>query len=385
MARLISNLNTCAEPQVTPRCPHFGICGACSLQHLVHESQLALKQQRLLHTLAEVGGISPEVVLKPLTGAVSGYRRKARLSVKYVPQKGGALVGFRETRGAFVAELLRCETLHPSVGLRIGALRQLITDLHARARIPQIEAAVGDAACALVFRHLDPLEESDKDALCVFARQHGVHVYLQPGNAHTVQPLYPPEERLLCYRLPDFQLEMNFAPMDFIQVNADINRSLVSRVVGLLEPRDSDAVLDLYCGIGNFTLALARRGGRVLGLEAGDALVERARHNAAVNRMQNVEFLRADLGCAAEVLFMLRRGWDKLCLDPPRTGAVRVVENLAPPYPRRIAYVSCNPQSLARDAALLVHRHGYRFGGAGIVDMFPHTDHIESLALFLAP
>lgn len=368
--------------RTTPGCPHFSMCGGCRFQHLSTPAQRARKERVLAEALARHLPSPPGGELDPIFDEAAGYRRKARLGVRYVAGKGGALVGFREKRVNFVADLKSCEVLIPAVGERITALRDLISGLGARERIPQIEIAAGERATALVFRHLDPLAEADRRSITDFARRHEVHVYLQPAGPGSVTPLWPERPPPLTYCLPDFDLELAFRPTDFVQVNAGVNRKLVARAVDLLEVQPGDRVLDLFCGIGNFTLALGRRAGVVTGVENGEDMVQAGRANAARNGVGNASFHRLDLEVAGDVAACLSQSWDKLVLDPPRSGAAPVIGALRPPYPRRIVYVSCNTETFARDAADLVQSHGYYFERAGIVDMFPHTSHVEVIGAF---
>lgn len=377
--------------RVKPRCPHFGLCGGCSLQHLDQAQQVAFKQRHLLDQLQTSAGVSPLRVLPALTGHVWGYRRKARLGVKHVPKKGGALVGFRERNDHRIAQLERCEILPGEVGSAIRALRDLVSGLDVNNKIPQIEVAVGDPGTdaeqrvALVVRHLVSLPESDRETLCDFARTRGFQLYLQPGGLDTIACVWPEQPSPLSYRIPDYGLEFEFMPSDFIQVNAEINRALVHQAVELLAPDSSDTVLDLFCGIGNFSLALSRHAGEVIGVEGLDTLVQRARHNARLNAVANVRFETADLADAQSCAFWLGQSCSKLFLDPPRSGAREVVRQLREPYPGQILYVSCNPATLARDAADLAALHGYRLLACGVVDMFPHTSHVEAIAFFERP
>jgi len=369
--------------RVAPRCPHFARCGGCALQHLAPAAQLEHKQAKLLDALRSVADLAPERVLEPISAAPWGYRRRARLGVKHVPAKGGALVGFRERHSpGKIAEIDGCEILEASIGRRIGALRALIGSLQARARIPQIEFAAGDSGACLVVRHLDALGAADRQALAAFAHEQRLALMLQPGGPQSLEPLVPPAAPALAYELPAHGLRLEFAPTDFVQVNAAANRALVDRALALLETGPGDRVLDLYCGIGNFTLAIARHAGAVTGCEGAAGLVARARANAAANGIDNATFETADLDDPEAVAGCLAAGWDLLLLDPPRAGAATLCATLAEPYPRRIVYVSCNPGTLARDAATLCAAHGYRLEAAGVVDMFPHTRHVESIAAF---
>lgn len=368
--------------RVTPMCVHADVCGGCSLQHLGAEDQIAHKQSVMLEQLRHIGEVEPESVFEPLRGPLRGYRRKARLGVKYVEKKGGVLVGFREKASPFIADIHGCEVLHPSVGRRIDELRELIGSLQARARIPQIEVAVGDQKTVLCLRHLDPLSPSDREALSAFGQRHGIGITLQPGGPDSIQPLWPEPGMALSYSLPVLQLSFAFRVDDFTQVNADINRDMVARVLELLDPRSADTVLDLFCGLGNFTLPLARRAGQVTGIEGDAALVRRARDNAAGNGIDNARFEQVDLAAPEQVAAFMRQRYDKLLLDPPRSGAAEIIAQLDCTGIGRIVYVSCNPATLARDAGILVREQGYRLLGAGIMDMFPQTAHVESIALF---
>ena len=367
--------------RVAPRCPHFGVCGGCSLQHMDAAAQIRAKQQVLLDNLKHIGGVLPEAVLAPLTGPVWGYRGKARLGVKDVIKKGRVLVGFRERRGGYIADLSRCDVMHPSVGERLGELAGLLASLDARARIPQIEVAVSEAVTALVFRHLDPLDAADLARLRDYAQASGVHVYLQDGGPDSVRPLAPADS-VLSYHLPEQQVEIRFLPHDFTQVNTVINRQMIGRVLQLLEPDEHDRVLDLFCGLGNFTLPLARLAGSVTGVEGEVGLVSRARDNAVLNRLENVTFHIADLATDQRGSGWAGGNYNKVLLDPPRSGAAEVIDTLGNIAPGKIVYVSCHPGSLARDAGRLVHDKGYQLLAAGVMDMFPHTAHVESIALF---
>ncbi|MGC9457004.1 MAG: 23S rRNA (uracil(1939)-C(5))-methyltransferase RlmD [Halothiobacillaceae bacterium] len=367
--------------RVAPRCPHFGICGGCSLQHLDPARQIAIKQDVLRDNLERLGQVRPENWLVPLTGPVWGYRRKARLGVRYVHKKGRVLVGFRERRSNFIADLTRCEVLHPSVGERLDALSELITGMDARRSIPQIEVAVGDNGTALAFRHMEPLSETDLQRLTDFARQTGFMIYLQPGKPQTLAPLVPAEPELY-YRLDTLNVRIDFTPLDFTQVNADINRAMVPLALDLLDPQPDDTVLDLFAGLGNFTLALARRARSVVGVEVDELMVRRGEESARRNGLTNTRHYRADLSAAVDDEPWLQEHYDRVLVDPPRSGALEMIPRLAALSPRRIVYVSCHPGTLARDAGLLVNDHGYRLTHAGVMDMFPHTAHVESIAVF---
>ncbi len=371
-----------ASPRrVEPRCAHFGICGGCSLQHLDPAAQIETKQQTLLDAFTRLGGVAPDEILPPLVNETPwGYRRKARLGVKRVPKKGRVLVGFRERGSNYIAELERCEVLHPRVGHSLMALSALIGTLSIPDRIAQIEMAMDDEQCVLILRNLDPLTEEDREKLRRFGREHGFIFYLQPGGPETVAPLDRPAD--LHYRLPEFGLTFHFEPGDFTQVNSEINRKMVSRAMALLQPARSERVLDLFCGVGNFTLPLATLAGEVTGVEGEAGLVARARANAERNGLDNVRFHVANLYEPLEGEPWLKGRFHKALLDPPRSGALEVLEWLPRLRVERIVYVSCYPGTLARDAGELVRRHGYRLVSAGVMDMFPHTAHVESIALF---
>ncbi len=368
--------------RVTPPCAHSLICGGCSLQHLDPAVQIQRKQAVLAEQLVHFGGLRPDRWLEPLTGPVTGYRGKARLGVKYVDAKGDTLVGFREKRNSLIADLAQCEVLIPEVGHRFRDLRALINGLDGRRRLPQIEVARGDDAVALVFRHLDPLSPADQGALVAFCREHGLQCYLQPGNESTVHRVWPEEgEERLYYRHPQADVEMAFHPSDFTQVNAEINRRMVPLALDLLEVEAHHQVLDLFCGLGNFTIPAARRAAGVVGVEASDAMVRRGYENARRNGLENVAFHAWDLDSEPKGQPWARQRYERVLLDPPRSGALEMVRMMPQFGAEKLVYVSCNPATLARDAGELVAR-GYRLSGAGVMDMFPHTAHVESIALF---
>ncbi|MEL1264877.1 23S rRNA (uracil(1939)-C(5))-methyltransferase RlmD [Pseudoxanthomonas putridarboris] len=372
--------------RVVPRCPHFGTCGGCVLQHLDEGRQIEAKQHVLMENLERIGHVAPQAVLPPLTAAAWGYRRKGRFSVRRVNKKDRTLVGFREQDPRFVADLSECHTVIPEIGGRIAALAALVESLQARADIPQIEFIAGDATdefsgIALVFRHLQPLVEGDREKLIAFGRQHGFAVFLQPGGVDSVHPLWPEAPRL-AFMLPQWNVELAFRPLDFIQVNATLNEKMIARTFELLDPQPQDRVLDLFCGLGNFTLPMARRVGEAVGVEGEAGLVARARENAQRNGLANAHFHAADLTRDQRGTAWMRQGFDKLLLDPPRSGAIEVLQQLPLKQFQRIVYVSCHPGSLARDAGYLVNEQGYTLKSAGVMDMFPHTAHVESIALF---
>lgn len=373
--------------RIEARCQHFGVCGGCSLQHLSPEDQIATKQTRLLENLSHLGKVEPDTVLAPLTAEPWAYRRKARLGVHYMRREKVVRVGFRERGSKFLTDAKRCEVLHPAVGERIEALAELVNSLSVREKIPQIEVAIGDEHAALVFRHLEELTDNDQQKLIGFGEKNNLAIFTQAGGPKTIQRLYPePAENdgfTLAYKLPDYEVELRFQPTDFTQVNAGLNRKMLNRAIELLDVQAADRVLDLFCGLGNFSLPLARRADSVVGVEGEASLVERARENAQRNGLSNLEFHAVDLNgdLAAEPWY--GKGFNKLLLDPPRSGAAVVVENLPKPHPEAIVYVSCDPATLARDAGILVNTHGYRLASAGVMDMFPHTAHVESIALFV--
>ncbi len=369
--------------RVAPDCEYFGRCGGCSLQHLSPDGQLAMKQQTLLESLARIADLRPAEVLPPLRGAVWGYRRRARLAVRHVERKGRVLVGFREREKPWVVDMLACATADPAISRLIEPLSVLIGTLSVRAQLPQVEATVADNATALVFRVLAAPTPADLATLAQFAASQSVRVFLQPGNPESIVPLNP--EKVvdeLFYRLPVFDLALTFGPTDFIQVHGEVNRQMVDQALRLLAPEPTDRVLDLFCGIGNFTLPLARRAGEVLGLEGAGAMIRRGQHNADVAGLRNVRFVEANLTGAGVEGAWTREHFDLVLLDPPRTGAAELLPALGRLAPRRIVYVSCHPGTLARDAGLLVREHGFRLKSAGVMDMFPHTSHVESIALF---
>jgi 23S rRNA (uracil1939-C5)-methyltransferase len=368
--------------RVTPRCAHFGVCGGCALQHLDPPAQLRAKERELKDNLERLGRLSPRRWLEPLSGPVWGYRRRARLGAKFVRKKGCVVVGFRERSAPYVAQLNRCEVLAAPAGALIEPLAQLLDSLTIREHVPQIEVAVADNATALVLRVLQAPAAQDLEKLKSFAARHAVRFLLQPGGLDSVTPLEPAAAPL-HYRLP-FDLTLEFAATDFIQINAAINAALVERAVQLLELTADAAVLDLFCGLGNFTLALARNAHLAVGVEGEATLIARARANAALNGIGNVEFHAANLSAPAPQAPWLRHAYSHVLLDPPRTGAREVLGTLAALAPRRVLYISCHPGSLARDLGVLVHEHGMTLEAAGVVDMFPHTAHVESLALLTA-
>ncbi|UOD49306.1 23S rRNA (uracil(1939)-C(5))-methyltransferase RlmD [Orrella daihaiensis] len=372
--------------RVQPQCPHFGVCGGCAMQHLAADAQVAVKQRVLEDAFKHLADLKPEQMLSPIHGPSWGYRFRARLTVRLVPRKGGVLVGFHERRSSYVADMSSCSVLPPKVSDLLVPLRRLIESMSIPDRLPQIEVAVGDSVIALVLRHLEALDSRDEEFLRAFGQKHGVQWWLQPKGPDTVALLDGQDSSELAYSLPAFDVRMPFKPTDFTQVNHQINRTLVSKALSLLEVNPTDQVLDLFCGLGNFTLPLARQAKNVLGIEGSDVLVQRAFQNAETNGLRNVTFEARNLfEFTLEDLHALPV-FDRLLIDPPREGALAVCEALAnqreADRPKRIVYVSCNPATLARDAAVLCHLGSYRLRQAGVINMFPHTGHVESIAVF---
>jgi len=381
-ARVDEILKTSSQ-RVTPVCPHFGICGGCSVQHLEPLAQAAVKQRVLEDAFWHIARLRPESILPPIIGPAWGYRRRARLTVRKVVKKGGVLVGFHEKRSSYVADMTSCAVLPAPISALLPKLRVLVGALSIAERLPQIEVAAGDGPTVLVLRILEPLTADDATKLRAFAAAEGVVLWLQPGGPDTAAPFHPPEAKQPFYRLPDYDVTLHFRPTDFTQVNHDVNRVLVRRALGLLEVQAGESVADMFCGLGNFTLPLARLGARVVGVEGSAALVARARENAVFNGLdERIDYHVANLFAVTPEQLA---GWGRfarMLIDPPREGAVELVKALDEQAPTRIVYVSCNPATLARDAAVLVHEKGYRLVSAGIANMFPHTSHVESIALF---
>jgi len=369
--------------RIDARCDAFDRCGGCSLQHINPERQREIKAQTLRDNLERIGRVEPGTWLEAMTGPVWNYRRRARLAVKDVPAKGRTLVGFRERHAPFITDMHRCEVLATPVDAMITDLSDLVGALSIRARLPQIEVAVAENDIALVFRVLDPPTEADEALFRSFGEQHKLRIYLQTGGLDSVALFYPESvDESLYYTLPEFEIRIDFEPVDFVQVNSDINQRMVHFAVEQLDVGPGDNVLDLFCGIGNFSLPLARRAGTVLGIEGDKTLVARATENARRNELDNVTFRVADLSKIDGTERWVRQGWDRMLLDPARSGAAEVVTRMHLFKPQRIVYVSCHPGTLARDAGTLVHEQGYRLESAGIIDMFPHTAHVESIAVF---
>ena len=375
-----------APDRQQPPCEFADLCGGCSLQHMSADAQIRFKENTLREHFAHFGGIEPEQWVAPMRSPDSlGYRRKARLGVRYVKARESVLVGFREKRNSFLTDIDRCVVLDPRIGERIEPLRELLHGMAAFDRIAQVEVACGDDTAAMVFRNMDDLVPDDREKLIAFGQAHDLHIYLQPKGPDTVHRIWPEsggrDDERLTYRMDEFDLTMAFHPMDFTQVNAGINRNMVHRAVEWLDVQPGERVLDLFCGLGNFTLPLARKGGQVVGVEGDDAMVVRGRENARLNDLSNVEFHGADLHGDFTGQSWAKEGFDKILIDPPRSGAEEICKYLTAFGANRIVYVSCNPATLARDAGVMV-RNGYRLVQAGVMDMFPHTTHVESIALF---
>jgi 23S rRNA (uracil1939-C5)-methyltransferase len=382
---VVAEVLTASPHRVTPACEFFAVCGGCSLQHLDSAEQVRLKQAMLLENLARIGKVQVEAILPPLTGPVWGYRQKARLGVRYVHKKQRVLVGFREKHSAFLADMRSCKILNAAIGEQLEELSTTIRQLSCYKQIAQIEVAVGDEGAALIFRNLVELTGADKQVLIALGQRHAFQIYLQPKGPDTVSLLWP-ESASLSYRIPAYDINLAFRPNDFTQVNTAINQAMVTLALELLEPQATDRVLELFCGLGNFSLPLARQVSKVVAVEGDAALIRRAHENAARNGIENVEYHVANLMEDVQGLpWLHKRRYDKVLLDPPRSGAVEVLAVVAGLLPKRIVYVSCNPATLARDAGILVNEYGYQLLKAGVMDMFPHTTHVESIALFIKP
>ncbi len=382
-AQLLSVLRP-SGMRVQPKCIHFGVCGGCSMQHLDIAAQVAVKQRILEDNLERIGKVEPETILPPIHGMPWGYRQRARLSVRYVQKKGKVLVGFHEKRSSFVADMTRCEILPPKISALIPKLSELVEGLSIRERLPQIEVACGDKVDVLVIRNMEPLTAQDEDTLRAFADRHAIQFWLQPKGPDTVVPFYPLTVPQLTYTLPEFSVEMPFAPTEFTQVNHQLNRVMVHRALRLLDPQPGERIADFFCGLGNFTLPIARSGAQVLGIEGSPALVKRGQQGAAHNGLsERTTFMAMNLFEMNEEELRKLGAFDKWLVDPPRDGAIELVKSITETTaPQRIVYVSCNPATLARDAEVLVHVKGYALKAAGVMNMFPQTSHVESIAVF---
>ena len=375
--------------RTAPLCPYFGTCGGCSMQHVEFSAQVAIKQRVLEDSLKHIGGLRPDQVLPAITGPSWGYRHRARLSARLVDKKGGVLVGFHEKHSRFIADMTQCLVLPASISALVTPLRELILSLSINRRLPQVEVAVGDKVDILVFRIMENINADDYQRIKAFADKYSqpqrpLQIWLQPQGPDSCYPCYPKEAPALSYTLPEFQLEIFYAPTEFTQVNPYINARLVARAMQLLAPRAGERIADMFCGIGNFTLPLARLGCQVYGMEGSQELVARARANAVHNKLDTqITYEAANLFAIDEVAFAKLGRFNKMLIDPPRDGAIALVKALTKDTaPQRIVYVSCNPATLARDASVLVHTKGYRLKAAGVINMFPHTAHVESIAWF---
>jgi 23S rRNA (uracil1939-C5)-methyltransferase len=390
MEGVVEEVLQASPDRVEPGCEFFSICGGCSLQHLSHEKQLEVKQQLLLDNLLRLGHVQAQQILPPLTAAIWGYRRKARLGVRYVNKKQKLLIGFREKRSNFLSDMSSCDVLHPSIGKRLDKLSDIIMQLSCYTQIPQIEVSVGDKVASLVIRHLQDLTDEDKEKLKIFAKKYAFNLYLQAAGPDSIKLLYPEENKLqrLSYLLPEYQIEQHFNVTDFTQVNMIINRQMIDLALSLLDLQEHHQVLDLFCGLGNFTLPIARKVAQVTGVEGSDELVIRAKQNALDNGIENADFYSANLFIDSgkedfKGLQWAQKQYDRILLDPARSGAKEIIEYLPRFKAKVVVYVSCNPATLARDADIMVNQHGYKLVKAGIMDMFPHTAHVESIALFV--
>ena len=375
-----------SDHRVDPKCAVFGECGGCVLQHLDEKIQIEYKQQQLLENLKKIGNVQPEALLPPMSGPAWGYRRRARLGAKFVPKKGGMIVGFRERNTSYIQPTDCCEVLDPKVSALLPELRATLEQTSCNDKIPQVEISVADNATVMVVRHLQTFVQNDLDLLTQFAIDNELQVFLQPGNLKSVHPLYPQKPDALFYELCEFDIKVEFLPTDFIQVNAGINQQLISKTVELLNLQAQDRVLDLFCGVGNFTLPLARKSSHVVGVEGDQALVNRALHNKQINKLEHVNFhfgdlFKEDMSSSSHGDW-LEQKFDKILLDPPRSGAAEMIKRLPQFGASKVVYVSCGPATLARDAGVLVNEHGYRMTHAGVIDMFTHTAHVESIAVF---
>lgn len=378
----VLNILTASENRVEAGCRHYDICGGCSFQHVDSAAQIQIKQDLLAEQFKRIGKVAIPVLWEPLTGPHWGYRRKARMGVKYVAKKDRVLVGFREKRQTFLAELDTCPVMHPVVGTKLIELGNMIKELSIREKIPQIEVAIGDNRCILAIRTLEPPTPQDQDRMRSFAKANNLTICIQPKGPDTIKPLDGETEVIPTYALPDYGIEFLFRPAMFTQVNYEINRQMVDRVLQTLQLTKDDTVLDLFCGLGNFTLPIARYAGRVVGIEGDQPLVNHAKENARHNSIENVEFYSADLTKDIGDQPWAKRKYNKIMLDPSRAGAADVLPYFKQWQPTQVVYVSCNPSTLARDAGILVNDLGYRLVKAGVMDMFPQTAHVESIALF---
>jgi len=379
--KMVALLSRAAD-RVDALCPHYGVCGGCSFQHVEASAQIRIKQDLLAEQFKRIGKVEMPELWPPLEGPHWGYRRKARMGVKYVAKKNRVLVGFRERRHPYLAEIDSCIVMHPIVGTKLIALGDMIAGLTVRDKIPQIEVAIGDEQCVLSIRVLEPPTAADQEIMRAFGHEHNMSLCLQSKGPDTIVPLDGEPEVIPTYALSDLGLEFKFKPAMFTQVNYEINRQMINRVLEILNLNENDSVLDLFCGLGNFTLPMAKFAGSVVGVEGDQPLVNHARENARHNDITNVEFYAADLSKDLSDQPWANRKYNKIMLDPSRAGASEVLQHFKKWRPEQIVYVSCNPSTLARDAGILVNELGYKLVKAGVMDMFPQTGHVESMALF---
>lgn len=378
----VEKLIKTVEIRGEPECLYFGRCGGCSFQHVKSEEQIHLKQGLLIEQFSRIGKVEIPQIWESITDAHWGYRRKARMGVKYVAKKGRVLVGFRERRNPFLAEIESCKVMHPSVGEKLMDLSDMIGSLTIKDKIPQIEVAIGDADCVLAFRVLEPPTAEDKERMGSFGHQHQMSICLQSKGPDTIVPIDGEPEIIPGYALPAQGVDFKFKPAMFTQVNYEINKKMVTRVIDTFDLNENDRVLDLFCGLGNFTLPMATKAGHVVGIEGDQPLVNHAKENAKRNGIENVEFYATDLTKDVSKLGWAKQKFNKILLDPSRAGAAEILHNIKYWSPQQVIYVSCNPSTLARDAGILVNELGYKLIKAGVMDMFPQTGHVESIALF---
>jgi 23S rRNA (uracil1939-C5)-methyltransferase len=379
----VVNLLSRAADRVDALCPHYGVCGGCSFQHVESAAQIRIKQELLVEQFKRIGKVALTELWEPLQGPHWGYRRKARMGVKYVAKKERVLVGFRERRHPYLAEIDSCVVMHPMVGTKLIELGEMIAGLTVREKIPQIEVAIGDEQCVLAVRVMEPPTDADIERMRAFGHEHQFSICLQSKGPDTITPLPGEPEVIPTYRLPDQDIEFKFRPAMFTQVNYEINKQMINRVLETLALTKDDNVLDLFCGLGNFTLPMAKYAGSVVGIEGDQPLVNHAKSNALHNNIDNVEFYAADLSKDISDMPWANRKYNKIMLDPSRAGASEVLAHFKKWQPEQIVYVSCNPSTLARDAGILVNELGYKLVKAGVMDMFPQTGHVESIALFV--
>ncbi len=366
-----------------PRCDYFLTCGGCSLQHLVPEQQILWKQKVLLEQLQHFAGIAPKELLPPLTAQSWNYRYKARLGVKYLTSKQKLVLGFRELNGRFITDMSNCDVLHPVIAKNFVSLREMLATLEIKCFVPQIEVACSDDTCCLIIRHLKPFSELDLEKVKTFAEQTKIHIYLQAGGLDSITRFWPAvseEKNYLSYQLSDYQLKLYFEPHQFTQINPYINRKMIQQAIKLLQPEKNDIILDLFCGIGNFTLPFSQFSKHIVGVEGSQSAIEMARYNARQNHISNAEFFCADLTKRFEIQPWAKYSYNKIILDPPRSGAEEIVSQITRWRADSILYISCNPATLARDTKILIEQ-GYVLKKAGVMDMFPHTSHVEAMAL----